>query len=49
VIQTYVQNPLAEQLLRGDILDNSTVQIGASGDKLTFTATVNKSGKSKAA
>ncbi|HEY8963294.1 MAG TPA: ATP-dependent chaperone ClpB, partial [Alphaproteobacteria bacterium] len=49
VIQTYVQNPLAEQLLKGEILDNSTVQIGAKGDKLTFSSTVNKSAKTKAA
>jgi len=49
VIQTYVQNPLAEKLLRGEILDNSTVDVGVAGEKLTFASTVNKSGKSKAA
>ncbi|MBU6234358.1 MAG: AAA family ATPase, partial [Alphaproteobacteria bacterium] len=49
VIQTYVQNPLAEKLLQGDVLDGSTVKIGADKENLTFTPSVGKSGKTKAA
>ncbi len=49
IIQTYVQNPLAERLLKGEILDGSTIKVGLNGDTLTFTATVGKSTKSKAA
>lgn len=49
VIQSYVQNPLAEKLLKGDVLDGSTVKLGVSGDAMTFTPTVGKSGKTKAA
>ncbi|MVT64908.1 ATP-dependent chaperone ClpB [Bradyrhizobium pachyrhizi] len=36
VIQQYVQDPLAEMLLAGDVRDGSTVQISARKDGLTF-------------
>ncbi|MHC2331753.1 ATP-dependent chaperone ClpB [Bradyrhizobium sp. USDA 4454] len=36
VIQRYVQDPLAEMLLAGDVRDGSTVQISAGKDGLTF-------------
>ena len=49
IIQTYVQNPMAERLLKGEILDGSLVTVGLKGDALTFTPTVGKSTKSKAA
>ena len=49
IIQTYVQNPLAERLLKGEILDGSAIQVDLKDGDLTFTATVGKSAKSKAA
>ncbi|MCB9987515.1 MAG: ATP-dependent chaperone ClpB [Rhodospirillales bacterium] len=49
VIQTYVQNPLAERLLKGEILDGARVTIGLAKGELTFTPSVGKSGKTKAA
>lgn len=39
VIQREVQDPLAERLLLGDILDGSTVNISRSSDRLVFTPT----------
>ncbi|WP_316396437.1 ATP-dependent chaperone ClpB [Bradyrhizobium sp. 33ap4] len=36
VIQRYVQDPLAEMLLVGDVRDGSTVQISSGKDGLTF-------------
>jgi ATP-dependent Clp protease ATP-binding subunit ClpB len=36
VIQRYVQDPLAEMLLAGDVRDGSTVKISAGKDGLTF-------------
>ncbi|MGY3131904.1 ATP-dependent Clp protease ATP-binding subunit ClpB [Bradyrhizobium sp. USDA 4501] len=36
VIQRYVQDPLAEMLLAGDVRDGSTVQISSGKDGLTF-------------
>ncbi len=36
VIQKTVQDPLAERLLRGDIVDGSTVTVGAGADGLIF-------------
>lgn len=38
VIQKQVQDPLAEQILLGDILDGSTVKITAGSDRLNFRA-----------
>lgn len=38
VIQKEVQDPLAERLLLGDILDGSTVKITRSSDRLNFRA-----------
>jgi len=49
VVQTYVQNPLAEKLLRGEILDASTVKVGFAAGALTFAASVGKAAKSNAA
>ncbi|MCV6547333.1 MAG: ATP-dependent chaperone ClpB [Cohaesibacter sp.] len=39
VIQKYLQDPLAEQLLGGEISDHSVVSIGCDADGLTFAAT----------
>ncbi|MDH2384119.1 ATP-dependent chaperone ClpB [Bradyrhizobium sp. CER78] len=36
VIQRYVQDPLAEMLLAGDVRDGSTVQVSSGKDGLTF-------------
>ena len=36
-IQTLVQNPLASQLLRGEVLPGQTVHVSADGDMMTFT------------
>lgn len=49
VIQTHVQNPLAERLLKGEIMDGNHVKIGVTGGNLTFTGSVGKSTKTKAA
>ncbi|PRD40931.1 ATP-dependent chaperone ClpB [Phyllobacterium phragmitis] len=38
VIQRQVQDPLAERILLGDILDGSTVKITAGSDRLNFRA-----------
>jgi ATP-dependent Clp protease ATP-binding subunit ClpB len=35
-IQTYLQNHLAEMILKGEIQDGDTVQVGIKGDKLDF-------------
>lgn len=48
VIQTHLQNPLAELILKGEIPDGSTVRVGVKGDSLDFTVTraaSNESGK----
>jgi ATP-dependent Clp protease ATP-binding subunit ClpB len=37
VIQSELQNKLAEMILSGEILDGSLVRIGVKGDSLTFT------------
>jgi ATP-dependent Clp protease ATP-binding subunit ClpB len=36
VVQRYVQDPLAEMILAGDIRDGDTVAISAAGNVLTF-------------
>ena len=38
VIQKEVQDPLAERILMGDILDGSFVHINSGSDRLSFTA-----------
>ncbi|QLF68531.1 ATP-dependent chaperone ClpB [Peteryoungia desertarenae] len=38
VIQKYVQDPLAEQILSGDITDGSTVAVTAGSDRLLLSA-----------
>ncbi|NEU95618.1 ATP-dependent chaperone ClpB [Bradyrhizobium uaiense] len=43
VIQRYVQDPLAEMLLAGDVRDGSTVQISSGKDGLTFNGKTVKS------
>jgi ATP-dependent Clp protease ATP-binding subunit ClpB len=48
VIQREVQDPLAEQILSGDILDGSTVQVLEGSDRLNFQ-TVNDAGGEEAA
>ncbi len=45
VIQKELQDPLAEKILSGEILDNSTVKITAGSDRLLFEA---KAGKAEA-
>ena len=38
VMQKELQDPLAEKILQGDILDGSTVQVSAGSDRLVFKA-----------
>jgi len=38
VIQKYLQDPLAEQILQGDILDGSAVKVTAGSDRLNIRA-----------
>ncbi|WP_419906643.1 ATP-dependent chaperone ClpB [Hoeflea sp.] len=46
VIQKFVQDPLAEKILAGDITDGQTVTIGAASDRLLITGSnKNKNGK----
>jgi len=40
VIQRYVQDPLADQILGGDILDGSRVRVTAGTDRLMFKPTL---------
>ncbi|MEP3628688.1 MAG: ATP-dependent chaperone ClpB [Hyphomicrobiales bacterium] len=40
VIQRYVQDPLADQILAGDILDGSRVRVTAGTDRLMFKPTL---------
>jgi ATP-dependent Clp protease ATP-binding subunit ClpB len=42
VIQTHLQNKLAEMILQGDILDGSSVSVSAQKDELTFSVSGNK-------
>ncbi len=44
-IQKLIEDPLAEEILRGKITDNSTLKIGRKGDALTFSSV--QHGKSK--
>ncbi|GGB61368.1 chaperone protein ClpB [Roseibium aquae] len=46
VIQKEVQDPLAEKLLAGQILDGQTVEVSAGGDRLVFA---NRQGEAAAA
>lgn len=39
VIQKQVQDPLAERLLAGDILDGQSVEVSVGGDRLLFSTT----------
>jgi ATP-dependent Clp protease ATP-binding subunit ClpC len=36
-IQKLIEDPLAEEILRGKITDNSMLKVGRKGDQLTFT------------
>jgi ATP-dependent Clp protease ATP-binding subunit ClpC len=36
-IQKLIEDPLAEEILRGKIADNSLLKVGRKGDQLTFT------------
>jgi len=36
-IQTYVENPLAKELLSGNIMEGSKVKVDSDGDKLIFS------------
>lgn len=42
VIQTYLQNKLAEMILQGDILDGSSVSVSAKKDELAFSVSGNE-------
>jgi len=42
-IQTYLQNRLAELILQGDVLDDSTVNVSVKNDELIFKIKVAKS------
>ena len=39
-IQTLVQNPLASQILRGEVLPGQTIRVSADGDRMRFEAEV---------
>ncbi|MBI1327270.1 MAG: ATP-dependent chaperone ClpB [Alphaproteobacteria bacterium] len=49
VIQTHLQNPLAEKILEGKIADGATVEVTRKGEDLEFKVTAPKTAKSKAA
>jgi ATP-dependent Clp protease ATP-binding subunit ClpC len=44
-IQKLIEDPLAEEILRGKISDNSLLKVGRKGDQLTFTPGPSKTGK----
>jgi ATP-dependent Clp protease ATP-binding subunit ClpC len=44
-IQKLIEDPLAEEILRGKITDNSLLKVGRKGDQLTFTPSA--TGKAK--
>ncbi len=44
VIQKYVQDPLAEKILQGEILDGSRVRVEAAGDGLDFVVDATAAG-----
>jgi ATP-dependent Clp protease ATP-binding subunit ClpC len=44
-IQKLIEDPLAEEILRGKITDNSSLKVGRKGDQLTFTSGPTKTGK----
>jgi len=41
VIQTFLQNKLAEMLLQGDVMDGSVVSVSVKKDELAFTISDN--------
>ncbi|HLP41800.1 MAG TPA: ATP-dependent Clp protease ATP-binding subunit, partial [Fibrobacteria bacterium] len=45
-IQKLIEDPLAEEILRGKITDNSLLKVGRKGDQLTFTPSAS-AGKAK--
>lgn len=49
VMQKELQDPLAEKILLGDILDGSTVKINAGSDRLNFRPTPRAVGEAEAA
>jgi ATP-dependent Clp protease ATP-binding subunit ClpB len=49
VIQKELQDPLAEKILMGDVLDGATVKVTAGSDRLVFRASTPKEAESKAA
>ena len=49
VIQKELQDPLAEKILMGDILDGSTVKITAGSDRLNFRSKLRAVGEAEAA
>jgi ATP-dependent Clp protease ATP-binding subunit ClpB len=48
-MQKELQDPLAEKILGGEILDGSTVKVAAGSDRLVFRASEVKAAESKAA
>ncbi len=47
-IQKLLEDPLADEILRGKITDNSLLKVGRKGDQITFSATASKPGKKDA-
>jgi len=41
-VEKYLEDPLAEEILRGSLLDGVPVQVGAEKEKLTFTQSSNR-------
>ncbi|MDW7680378.1 MAG: hypothetical protein SCK70_07415, partial [bacterium] len=36
-IQRFIENPIAEEILRGNFIDGSLIRVGKHGDRLTFS------------
>jgi ATP-dependent Clp protease ATP-binding subunit ClpB len=47
-IQTFIQNPLAQKLLRGELLPGQIVRVSADGDRMEFTTEADAAGAAKA-
>src|SRR5690606_9976146 len=45
VIQSELQNPLAEKILKGEILDGAKIEVGVNKDALSFKIQNPKAGK----
>jgi ATP-dependent Clp protease ATP-binding subunit ClpC len=47
-IQKLLEDPLADEILRGKITDNSLLKVGRKGDQLTFASSARSGGKKEA-